>query len=81
MAAFIVLAHVGFHGNIGKVADGVLRLHRLYVAELCGSCERISKVTVSVRDVQAACAVSGSAPEPPHTCRRLSHMIGNKVWV
>ena len=35
-SAFIQLAHVGFHEGIDTFAHGVLRLHRPYVAELCG---------------------------------------------
>jgi len=35
MAAFLWLAHVGFHKSIGKVVHGVLHLHQIYVAELC----------------------------------------------
>ena len=31
------LAHVGFYEYIGLIADGVFRIHGLYVAALCGS--------------------------------------------
>ena len=33
---FIWLAHVGFHESIGNFAHGLLRMYRIYVAELCG---------------------------------------------
>jgi len=36
MSAFIQLAHVGFHECIGKISNGLLHIHRPYIAELCG---------------------------------------------
>ena len=35
MAYYLWLAHVGFHESIGKIADGILHLHRQCFTELC----------------------------------------------
>ena len=35
MSAHMWLAHVGFYEYIGLIADGVFRIHGLYVAALC----------------------------------------------
>ena len=35
MSEFIRLAHMGFYEEIGKIAHGLFRIHRLFVATLC----------------------------------------------
>jgi len=39
---------MGFHRGIGKIAHGILRIHRLHVAELCGSPRVICRFTDTV---------------------------------